>query len=329
MHILNTKHLSWLWYSLLMLLLIVIPIHSQEYCTESGVERFAGKVGDYNYELWNQYGQGTGCMTVGSEGSFSGYWSGIENYLARRGYKYDETQTHQEIGAFTTTFDCTYNPSSATGNSYLSVYGWTVDPMIEYYIVEDWRNWIPSMSQESQFIDTIHIDGSIYDIYQATRTEQPSIKGTATFQQYFSIRRNKRTSGTIHISEHFKKWESLGMPMGKMYEVAFVVEGYQSSGEFDFKQLEINIDNSQLSLTPSMLYISPIKVLQIPHTQTLHISLDPALQKPTIQVYNAQGEQLHSRNHQHSTQVSDLIPGLYVVKANTFNQSYTAKIMVK
>ena len=32
------------------------------------------------------------------------------------------------------------------------------------------------------------------------------------------------------MSEHFKAWENLGMPMGKMYEVALTVEGYQSSG---------------------------------------------------------------------------------------------------
>ncbi|MCY7891421.1 glycoside hydrolase family 11 protein, partial [Bacillus spizizenii] len=45
-----------------------------------------------------------------------------------------------------------------------------------------------------------------------------------------SVRQTKRTSGTVSVSEHFKKWESLGMPMGKMYETALTVEGYQSNG---------------------------------------------------------------------------------------------------
>src|SRR5690606_34052255 len=54
--------------------------------------------------------------------------------------------------------------------------------------------------------------------------------GTATFKQYWSVRRSKRTSGTISVSEHFKAWESRGMTMGKMYEVTLTVEGYQSSG---------------------------------------------------------------------------------------------------
>ncbi|TLF60022.1 glycoside hydrolase family 11 protein, partial [Bacillus spizizenii] len=47
---------------------------------------------------------------------------------------------------------------------------------------------------------------------------------------YWSVRQTKRTSGTVSVSEHFKKWESLGMPMGKMYETALTVEGYQSNG---------------------------------------------------------------------------------------------------
>jgi len=67
-------------------------------------------------------------------------------------------------------------------------------------------------------------------VYVTTRVNQPSIDGTATFQQYWSVRTSKRTSGTISVSEHFRQWERMGMQMGKMYEVALTVEGYQSSG---------------------------------------------------------------------------------------------------
>ncbi len=69
-----------------------------------------------------------------------------------------------------------------------------------------------------------------YDIYETIRINQPSIIGIATFKQYWSVRQTKRTSGSVSVSEHFKKWESLGMPLGKMYETALTVEGYQSNG---------------------------------------------------------------------------------------------------
>lgn len=224
---------------LLSLLFVFQYSNSQTFCTESGTDQKLGTQDGYRYELWNQNAQGTACMTLGKGALFSGEWNGILNYLARRGLDYDQTQEHQEIGHFYTTYDCDYNPSTASGNSYLSVYGWTVDPLIEYYIVEDWRNWIPSMAKDASLKGTIEVEGSIYDIYENTRVNQPSIVGITTFQQYFSIRRDVRNSGTINISAHFNKWESLGLDLGKLDEVSFVVEGYQSNGSFAFKELDV------------------------------------------------------------------------------------------
>ena len=89
------------------------------------------------------------------------------------------------------------------------------------------------------FKGMLDVDESIYDIYECTRINQPSIKCITTFSQYFSIRRDKRDKGAINISEHFNKWESLGLKMGKMHEVSFVVEGYRNSGKFRFNALDI------------------------------------------------------------------------------------------
>ena len=70
---------------------------------------------------------------------------------------------------------------------------------------------------------------------------QTSIQGDTTFKQYWSVRTSKRTSGTISVTEHFKAWESLGMPMGKIYETALNVEGYQSNGWADVYKNKIII----------------------------------------------------------------------------------------
>ena len=222
------------------ILLVLLSSCSRTFCIKKDSDKIEGVRDGFRYELWDQNSQGKACMKLGKGALFNGQWSNVENYLARRGLGYNQTQEHGEIGNFYATYNCSYMPSSeAGGNSYLSVYGWTVDPLIEYYIVEDWRNWIPSMSKDAIFKGTLDVDGSIYDIYECTRINQPSIKGITTFSQYFSIRRDKRDKGAINISEHFNKWESLGLNMGKMHEVSFVVEGYRNSGKFRFNALDI------------------------------------------------------------------------------------------
>jgi peptidoglycan/xylan/chitin deacetylase (PgdA/CDA1 family) len=195
-----------------------------------------GTHGGYDYELWKDSGNTT--MVLKDGGAFSCSWNNINNALFRKGKKYNETQTHQQIGNITMTYACDYRPN---GNSYLSVYGWTVDPLVEYYIIESWGNWRPPGATSK---GTITVDGGVYDIYETTRYNAPSIKGDTTFQQYWSVRREKKTSGTISVSQHFNEWERMGMKMGKMYEVALVVEGYQSSGSADVTSMSINVGNS-------------------------------------------------------------------------------------
>ncbi len=92
-----------------------------------------GTHGGYDYEYWKD--SGTGTMTLNDGGAFSCSWSNINNILFRKGKKYNETQTHQQLGNITMTYACNYQPN---GNSYLSVYGWTSDPLVEYYIIESY-----------------------------------------------------------------------------------------------------------------------------------------------------------------------------------------------
>ena len=98
------------------------------------------------------------------------------------------------------------------------------------------------MAEGTENKGSFEVDGSIYDVYVSLRENQPSIQGQQTFKQYFSIRRDVRNKGNIDISAHFDFWESLGMDLGKFYEVTFVVEGYRSNGKFEFTELEINVE---------------------------------------------------------------------------------------
>mgnify|MGYP000751596767 CR=1 FL=1 len=223
----------------LTLLLSLLPLNVQ---AKTITSNDTGTHGGYNYEYWKDSGNGT--MVLKDGGAFSCEWNNINNILFRKGLKFDETKTHQQIGNMTLTYECNYQPN---GNSYLAVYGWTSDPLVEYYVIESWGTWKPPGTNNSK--GTITVDGGVYDIFETTRVQQPSIKGTATFQQYWSVRQQKRTSGTVSVSEHFKAWEAKGMKMGKFYEISLVVEGYQSSGKADVTMMEINIGGNSANPT--------------------------------------------------------------------------------
>lgn len=181
----------------------------------------------YDYEFWtDSRGAGSGKMVLTGGGSFTCEWTDTYNILFRMGKKYNRTQTHSQIGTFALEYG--FSDYAPVGTSYVTVYGWTVDPLVEFYIVENWGpNNYRGGGQEHERKATVTIGGHVYDIYETTRTNQPSIEGTQTFKQYWSIRQTRRTSGTIPISEHFQAWADADLDMsGKMYEVAFCIEAF-------------------------------------------------------------------------------------------------------
>jgi endo-1,4-beta-xylanase len=62
---------------------------------------------------------------------------------------------------------------------------------------------------------TFESDGGTYEVWRKWRVNQPSIIGTATFPQYWSVRTKRHVGGTINTTKHFEKWEKAGLPLGK------------------------------------------------------------------------------------------------------------------
>ncbi|MBQ9766845.1 MAG: glycoside hydrolase family 11 protein [Lachnospiraceae bacterium] len=218
------KKLKGLLLTLAVCLQVVVPAAKADAATVL-YNNATGTEDGYDYELWKDYGSTS--MTLNGGGKFECWWQDIGNALFRKGLKFDCTKTYSQIGNISIDYGVNYQPD---GNSYLCVYGWSRSPLVEYYIVESWGTWRPPGATSK---GTITVDGGTYDVYETTRVEQPSIDGTTTFKQYWSVRTSKRTSGTISVTEHFKAWENMGMSLGNLYEVALNVEGYQSNGWAD------------------------------------------------------------------------------------------------
>jgi hypothetical protein len=187
-----------------------------------------GKFDDFDFELWSQRETDDVSMTLTGGGTFECRWENVYNALFRMGKKLGSVASYAEYGDVTVEYSAEHNITKGDV-SYLCVYGWTQNPLREFYIVESYGNYKPPGGKG--FKGTIVADGGVYDVYTDTRTQQPSIEGTRTFEQYFSVRRDKRAFGTITVSDHFKAWEALGLDMsGAIYEVALCVEGFGGSG---------------------------------------------------------------------------------------------------
>ena len=157
--------------ALLLCIGMMIPSVSAQAATTIYNEK-TGVEDGYDYALWKDYGDTS--MTLNGGGNFSCWWDNIGNALFRKGKTFDCTKTYSQIGNISIDYGCYYQPK---GNSYLCVYGWSRNPLVEYYIVDSWGTWRPpGASSKGQ----ITVDGGTYDVYETTRYNQPSIDGNTT-----------------------------------------------------------------------------------------------------------------------------------------------------
>src|SRR5579859_6696130 len=161
-----------------------------------------GNNGGMYYQMWTN-GQGSACMTLNSSNSYSTSWSGVGDFVDGVGWNPGSNQT--------LSFNASLNANG--GTTLISLYGWSTNPLVEYYVEE---NYSGSPNTAGQYMGQMTSDGGTYNIYEHQQVNQPSIQGTATFEQYLAIRTSPTSSGTITTQNFVNAWASHGMKLGTL-----------------------------------------------------------------------------------------------------------------
>ncbi|KAH8725396.1 concanavalin A-like lectin/glucanase domain-containing protein [Phaeosphaeriaceae sp. PMI808] len=160
----------------------------------------------------------------GPSGSFNVTWDNGPggNFVVGKGYRPARDMLFNYTGRF-----------EVDGWAYLALYGWTTNPLVEYYVIESMGDHNPSDNASATQYGTLNSDGGTYEIWQKERKNAPSIIGVTDFQQYWSVRTKMHCGGTINTGNHFRAWEAAGLKLGKQNYMVMGIEGQRGSGEAD------------------------------------------------------------------------------------------------
>ncbi|KAL7928931.1 glycoside hydrolase family 11 protein [Trichoderma chlorosporum] len=166
---------------------------------------------------YDQNYQTGGTVNYSPSGTgFSVNWNTQDDFVVGVGWGTGSTSPINFGGSF----------SVSSGTGLLSVYGWSTNPLVEYYIMENNHDY----PAQGTVKGTVTSDGGTYTIYENTRVNEPSIQGTTTFNQYISVRNSPRTSGTVTVENHFNAWASHGLNLGSLNYQVIAIEGWGGSG---------------------------------------------------------------------------------------------------
>ncbi|HXC43124.1 MAG TPA: glycoside hydrolase family 11 protein [Candidatus Dormibacteraeota bacterium] len=169
----------------------------------------------YFYSLYSSGGAATMTFPGSYPGQYAITWSHVNDVVGGKGWNPGGSMS---VG---------YNVGEANGYNTISIYGWTTNPLVEYYITEFGSLYTANATYKG----SVSSDGHTYNTYEHQQVNQPSIVGTATFEQYLDAWGGSSigSNHTVTTGNHFSHWENLGMPMGSFNYMILGTEAYNGA----------------------------------------------------------------------------------------------------
>ncbi|HWP06156.1 MAG TPA: glycoside hydrolase family 11 protein [Polyangiaceae bacterium] len=190
------------------------------------------------WQIWSN--GGSGSLTTFSTAAFIATWNNSGDYLGRLGWEFGNSgKTFASYGDITA--DLAFKKNGTAGQySYVGIYGWTTNPCIEWYIVDDSYSMMP-FNTGNPVSGTVDLDGGTYNLVKrnTSGTGGNRCGNVSNWDQFYSIRHTGRQCGTISVTEHFKIWDAKGWKLGNLLEVKILVEAASGQGSVEFAVADV------------------------------------------------------------------------------------------
>jgi endo-1,4-beta-xylanase len=182
----------------------------------------AGAWFDHGFFVAHYVRGGFGAITFPNAnqwpGNFALSWSNTQDIVSGKGWLPGSARI------------VNYNVGTLNGDyNFVGVYGWTKNPLIEYYVVEMGRN-----DSNSTYVNTINSDGHNYNFVKHLQVNQPAPElASATFWQYLDNWGGARVgqNGVINMANHVNNWKARGgQGFGNFYFLVFGCESWTGRG---------------------------------------------------------------------------------------------------
>ena len=133
------------------------------------------------------------------------------DFLARIGLQWQRHKAYDALGTVTADFSETKSGGGG-GYSYIGIYGWSVNPCIEWYIVDDSYNKLPVNPGSTTNKGTVTIDGGTYNLSTRPTT---GTGGTEVRQQRHELEpvlQHPAVGSHLRDNLHHRALQRLGQP---------------------------------------------------------------------------------------------------------------------